>query len=440
MRLKGLLSTLALLVFAGVMVASGTGAFFTDSETPTGNRFTAGALDLLVDSESHYNGMVCENTGTEEVPVYTWQPEDGFDPEEDHYPAEDSSCDGTWTLTDLGPSMRFFNLSDLKPGDSGENTISLHVEDNPAYVCAVVDNMEDNDLGLTEPESILDATDGPGQGELSNEIRFFAWSELDGDNVWEPADDEPKLFSNDEGPASDVIDGVSYPLFTPVSDEGVGPTDPSSTNYDGHYWCYGDITINPGASSFEDRLSCDGSGVTNSTQSDQLLADITFYAEQARHNDAFECPDVEPSVPSPFILAEIVSKEVEGSGDEDIEEGTFTVKFDVTALDNDYYLASTTDASLTYHMERNGVVIATSTLAMLTATANTEANGNFKVSEGDTETFTLTVVLNPDVAGLYTLQLDTLNFSLTNTGLVDSQSIILEPSADFETDAFALSA
>lgn len=287
MKLKGLLSTLALLVFAGAMVASSTGAFFSDSETSTGNRFTAGALDLLVDSQSHYNGMVCTEV---EEGVFEWQPEDGFEPGPGHHPEEGTPCDGSWELTNLGPTFKFFNLSDLKPGDSGENTISLHVEDNPAYVCAVIDNMEDNDLGLTEPEEgDGDNTDGPGNGELSSQIRFFAWSELDGDNVWEPANDEEMLFSNEEGPASDVIDGVSYPLFTPAPG-GVGPTDPTVTNYIGLYWCYGDITVTPGAGSFEDRLTCDGSAVNNITQSDQLVADFSFYAEQARHNEDFECP------------------------------------------------------------------------------------------------------------------------------------------------------
>jgi hypothetical protein len=40
-------------------------------------------------------------------------------------------------------------------------------------------------------------------------------------------------------------------------------------------------------------LSCDGSGVSNLTQTDSLSADITFYVEQARNNPDFVCPFIE---------------------------------------------------------------------------------------------------------------------------------------------------
>jgi len=40
-------------------------------------------------------------------------------------------------------------------------------------------------------------------------------------------------------------------------------------------------------------LTCDGSSATNLTQSDSLTAGITFYVEQARSNDGFECPRLE---------------------------------------------------------------------------------------------------------------------------------------------------
>ncbi len=48
-----------IILAAAAAVGGGTYAFFSDTETSTGNLFTAGALDLKVDSESHYNGLVC---------------------------------------------------------------------------------------------------------------------------------------------------------------------------------------------------------------------------------------------------------------------------------------------------------------------------------------------------------------------------------------------
>lgn len=281
-----ILLTLAVVVFAGGLVAGGTGAFFSDTETSNGNVFAAGALDLKVDSTAHYAGLVCTNGlwVVEDQVVGTTRPD-----------LVGKACDGTWALSDLGPTNQFFDLSDLKPGDSGENTISLHVDNNPAYACAIIDNMVDVEVGTCSEPEVTDGdgtcTDG-GQGELANELRFFAWAELDGDNVWEPdAGDptfEPKLFSNTEGPASDVLNGVAYPLFTPQLNGGA-TLNPNTTQYIGLYWCYGDITVDPSGVTFADRLKCDGTPVDNISQSDKLTADITFKVEQSRNNPNFTC-------------------------------------------------------------------------------------------------------------------------------------------------------
>jgi len=271
------------ILFLGVIALVafiGTSAFFSDEETSVGNTFQAGAIDLLIDSEAHYNGMVCTSDGEG---GYTWQPEENFTPGPNHYPATGTSCAGSWELTDLHTlaSSAFFNYSDLKPGDHGENTISLHVNNNDAYMCAIIDNMQDDDNGLTEPEQEDgDDTDGPNNGELASELRFFAWAD-DGDNIWEEG--ELPLFSNTEGPASDVLDGVVYPMFTPQTEVFPG----GQTRYIGLYWCYGQISTEGGV------LSCDGSEVTNISQTDSLTADIAFYVEQARNNPDFTCPEID---------------------------------------------------------------------------------------------------------------------------------------------------
>lgn len=108
-----------MIVFAAAIVAGGTGAFFSDTETSTGNVFTAGAIDLTVDSEAHYNGMICvpNTTTTENLTDYYWQPE-GEGTLQPYYPAQGSPCFGTWEATDLG-AQTFFNYDDVKPGDEG---------------------------------------------------------------------------------------------------------------------------------------------------------------------------------------------------------------------------------------------------------------------------------------------------------------------------------
>lgn len=300
--------SVGMIVFVAAMVVAGTGAFFSDTETSTGNVFAAGALDLKVDSVAHYNGLICFDSGDDFSDGLVWHPANTlqWNPTDEVYeivpgtdlnaeitayndanpaanPGAGENCVSTWSLADLGPQT-FFNFADLKPGDNGENTISLHVESNDAYACVVIDDMVDGENGITEPEEDVDET--AEVGELSQELRFFAWAD-DGDNVWE--DGEQVLFSNTEGPASDVIDGVVYPLFTP--DTGVLPG--ADTEYVGLYWCYGALGVDVGTNT----LTCDGSTVTNLTQTDSLTTSLTFYVEQARNNENFECPaleDVEP--------------------------------------------------------------------------------------------------------------------------------------------------
>lgn len=284
---RKILMSASVIAFVSALVFGGTQAFFSDEETSTGNLFAAGAIDLLVDSEAHYAGLVCSDDG-----VWVYSNDDQVTTRED---LVGQSCGGTWEESDLGPQHRFFDYGDLKPGDYGENTISLHVIDNDAYACAVIDNMQDNDNGLTEPEEESgDNTGGVGEGELSQELRFFAWSDNGGNagesnrgnNVWDPG--EPMLFSNEEGPASDVIDGVVYPLYTPDMNNGA-VLQGTTTEYIGLYWCYGDIDVNEDGN----ELTCDGAGASNMTQTDSMSADITFYVEQARNNEDFECPALE---------------------------------------------------------------------------------------------------------------------------------------------------
>jgi len=57
--MRKILISLGMIAFVGAVVVGATGAFFSDTETSTGNVFTAGAIDLKVDSQAHYDGMVC---------------------------------------------------------------------------------------------------------------------------------------------------------------------------------------------------------------------------------------------------------------------------------------------------------------------------------------------------------------------------------------------
>ena len=250
--MKKIILSLAMIAAMAALAVGATTAYFSDTETSEGNTFTAGAIDLKIDSNCSYNGVSSDECGV-------------------------------WDETDLGATnYKFFNFSDLKPGDQGENTISYHVYNNDAYMCVYITDMHDDDLGLTEPEQEDgDYTDGADNGELAQELHFFAWAD-DGDNIWECGEDT--LFSNIEGPASDILDGRVYPLYTP----NTGALSGDSTGYIGIYWCYGNLIVNQQNCT----LSCDGSAVNNVSQTDSLTANISFYAEQARHNENFTCPSI----------------------------------------------------------------------------------------------------------------------------------------------------
>lgn len=275
--MKRILLSLLTVGVLGATVFGVTQAFFSDTEASTGNTFTAGAIDLKVDNTSY----VTNNAG---VLV--------------------SSPETSWQLTDL-VAQRFFNFSDLKPGDRGEDTISLHVENNDAWMCANVQVTGDFDNGFSEPEDEMfgtnsDLDDGTANGDLDSELYFYFWRD-DGDNVFEA--DENILV---QGPASNVLNNtlaLAQPNGTALF--GNTPLTGATTYYIGKYWCYGTASPSPVAQGVNDPLvntgfSCDGSGVTNLSQTDQLVGDIRFYVEQARNNPSFDCSSVVFPTSSPL--------------------------------------------------------------------------------------------------------------------------------------------
>jgi len=271
---KKILFSLLTVGVVGAMGIGATVAFFSDTEESVGNTFTAGEIDLTVDSTAHYDGMVCVYDVTDDR--YEWEEETTGS---STYPALiGTECAGSWSLTDLGPTHKFFDFSSgLEPGDEGEVTISLHIVDDEAYACAAFGNLQDDDLGLTEPEGTDgDSSDGVGFGELAGQIYFFAWHD-DGDNVWE--DGEDVLF--DSGAAETVLNDTVYAVANPT----LGAIAGGVTKNIGLAWCYGTMTVDAGAHT----ITCDGSGVGNSGQTDRLSADITFNVEQARNNSGFVC-------------------------------------------------------------------------------------------------------------------------------------------------------
>jgi len=114
---------------------------------------------------------------------------------------------------------------------------------------------------------------------------------------------------------------------------------------------------------------------------------------------------------------------------------TYTIKFDVTALEDEAYIDDVAASTTT---EGAGFVIFGGTYtgtisAVLTSTADLDG-ARFRVDQGDTETFTLTVTLDPAAAGTFGVRLDEVNFNDTNAA-ADTVFRVDSSDEDYRTDA-----
>lgn len=256
--MKAILKSLVVIGAVAGLTIGATNAFFSDVETSRGNVFTAGGIDLKIDYDCYFNKRV-----------------DG-----------DPNCPwGTgWQEGDLGPTNKFFDASDLKPGDYGEGTISLHVYNNDAWGRLIIGNLIDTDNTCTEPESEVEPGCTPsGDGELRENLNFWVWLDDgqtpgfqgrsdpgEGDNIQD--DGEVTLITpgqiNAEGETWNLYEGLAMAYAQGRTGTGMfadGHMQGSVTYYFGIGW----------------ELP---SGIGNDVQTDQFGGDMTFEVVQYRNN------------------------------------------------------------------------------------------------------------------------------------------------------------
>jgi hypothetical protein len=104
--------------------------------------------------------------------------------------------------------------------------------------------------------------------------------------------------------------------------------------------------------------------------------------------------------------------------------GKYTIEFEVTAVEGDFYIAETategTSATTGVEFSIDGGT-ATST-GVLSSSADEETSGVFTVREGETETFTLTVTVDPVATGLYRVQLGNVNYTSDDDGVTATEA------------------
>lgn len=284
-----------MLIFAGSAFLGATGAFFSDTETSTGNTFTAGDIDLQIDNHSFASATSTQGAGPSNLVLMP-----GL----------------SWDLKDLVPGVdHFFDFNDVKPGDVGEDTISIHVGSNNAWMCAAARITADNDVTYTDPEVADDPTVNVGSpsttdGELDSVINFAFWHD-DGDNVFETTQGDVVGTTTDgavflSGPLSGLGQQGKITLADSQSSilGGTTPIPGGTTFYIGKIWCAGTLTPAPVAQDGLGRRDapndnsplvrgtgwlCNGAPVNNASQTDTVKGDMQFFAVQSRNNPTFTC-------------------------------------------------------------------------------------------------------------------------------------------------------
>ncbi|RJX43029.1 hypothetical protein DM826_07755 [Halonotius aquaticus] len=209
---RKVLAGIGVVGLASAGAGAGTSAFFSDEEEFVDNSLVAGELDLLVDWQQTYDfgdGQTFvsahpdhDNDGEQSIidpETQTVQNYSDF-PDDDDADSNGANIPGL-TCENIPPLSEadfgvdpvtdenmetLVQFSDVKPGDSGEITFSLHLCDNPGYLWMQADNVSEDGGILTEPET---AVDPDNLGTLGDEIQATLWYDEDCDNVYDI--DEP---------------------------------------------------------------------------------------------------------------------------------------------------------------------------------------------------------------------------------------------------------
>ncbi|WP_083523467.1 TasA family protein [Methanofollis ethanolicus] len=209
------------IALVALFIGGGTYAYFSDTETSTGNTFSAGTLNLSVGSDS--------------------------------------------TLP--------FAFDNLKPGDTGVLADPWRINNtgtiagNLTITCGEIIN---NENGLTEPEESVDFTGGVLEGELGANLTVAFWIDSNANNTLDTGDyylrvDGDRIeFNNEENALPDDA-------FAPLNE------------YSEKSWA-NLATIAGGASAGTFHVEYDLPGPTtgNDVQSDTCTFDLIFKLEQAR--------------------------------------------------------------------------------------------------------------------------------------------------------------
>ena len=142
------------------------------------------------------------------------------------------------------------------------------------------------------------------------------------------------------------------------------------------------------------------------------------------------------------VPADAFSSETDTLGNDDTI-GEFTLEFDVTAVEGDFYIAeaaamSSTSPAAGVAFTVTGAYGNGSVTASLDSSADFSVDDAYTVREGETETFTLTVTIDPQATGTFRVTLDDVFFSENTNGTAAAMEYSTVPASDFRTNTQAV--
>ena len=250
----------------------GTTAYFNDTETFANNELTAGSLDLFVHVD------YSEDQGS--YAQYSTEPGTYVD-------GNVVGIDGQGST---GEPLSI-QVSDLKPGDSGEGEFCFSIVDNPAYMWMCGELTANAENGQSEPETDDDSTGGDpgdGMGELADAMQV---------SVSYCTEEDGELVDGDEIVSGSLAE-VMLALQAGVPLSGDGDADAPLADrptFDGvtEPFVEGEPNVDEQCVCFEWFVP---TSVENEIQTDSVAFDFEFYAVQARHNDGAHNPCVDETV------------------------------------------------------------------------------------------------------------------------------------------------
>lgn len=134
------------------------------------------------------------------------------------------------------------------------------------------------------------------------------------------------------------------------------------------------------------------------------------------------------------IPADGVTTTADTTGDND-QTGEFTIEFEVTAVEGDFYITDTASTSVTDGVQFSVEAAAGTTTAsgVLSSTADEENTGVFTVRDGETETFTLTVTVDTSASAQVRVLLEEVYYSDDADGTTGAVVYLPTPASDFRT-------